>query len=398
MTDVGVVMPVYTQRPDYVCLALQSLLVQTCREFRLVVVLDGDPLMEPLVRTAIGDDARVTVLAHPENRGVAAALNTGFDVLSEDPEILYWTWVSSDNWYHPRFLEILRRTLAEGPEELGLVYSSFQSIDEAGNPLHDEPSLALLRQYQSRPADKLLDSSLVGVSFMYKARYARQVGPYGMEPVEDYDYWLRLSELCRMRYIPAELMHYRVNSPHSISSALNTAYQHRRWRHAFHLARHQARHRRGIPAELTVLFPARDGGEREVEWLESLYEQTFSNYECRILDVSLGGTASTPLTAVSHPSTLSASYAGCSSEAAGKLELNKVWTRFVLVAGSAPFASSSDLQILIDHLDAADSSLLSCYYTDERLVGYRHRSSGTPLFDLRWNELFRTQELKEALG
>lgn len=61
-----------------------------------------------------------------------------------------------------------------------------------------------------------------------------------MGPVEDYEYWLRLSELCEVVYVPVELMVYRVNSPESISTQLRTSLpKHRFWRYKFNLARQE---------------------------------------------------------------------------------------------------------------------------------------------------------------
>lgn len=108
MADVGVVMPVYTQKPEFLRQALQSVLHQSFTNFRLVVVIDGAPDMEPLVSSIIVEDPRVTVISYAQNRGIAHALNTGFDLLFSEPSIQYLSWVSSDNVYEPRFLEILR--------------------------------------------------------------------------------------------------------------------------------------------------------------------------------------------------------------------------------------------------------------------------------------------------
>lgn len=56
------------------------------------------------------------------------------------------------------------------------MYSSFQSIDNEGNLLHNEHQLATQRNYQSQPKERLLDYSLIGVSFMYKSQVAKLVG------------------------------------------------------------------------------------------------------------------------------------------------------------------------------------------------------------------------------
>lgn len=158
---------------------------------------------------------------------------------------MYVTWVSSDNVYNSSFIERLRWELEQGPDSLGLVFSTFRQIDAAGNPLYDEQHQQALIRYQSQPDHELLNASIVGVSFMYKSQYARQIGSYRLQPVEDYDYWLRLTETCSMKFIPEILMDYRVNSAFSVSAGLHSQKEHRRWRHAFQIAKHEARARRG---------------------------------------------------------------------------------------------------------------------------------------------------------
>jgi glycosyltransferase involved in cell wall biosynthesis len=102
MADVGIVMPVYRQNLDHLRIALRSVLGQSYRNYRFVIVGDGAP--EDVVRTLYEEtagDARVQIVLKPVNEGVAAALNLGFDMLMSDPAIEYLTWVSSDNFYYP---------------------------------------------------------------------------------------------------------------------------------------------------------------------------------------------------------------------------------------------------------------------------------------------------------
>ncbi|OUM84219.1 MAG: glycosyl transferase family 2, partial [Bacillus thermozeamaize] len=303
MSDVGVVMPVYKQKPSYLREALQSILAQRYRHFTLVIVVDGAPFdVLPIIRETVQDDPRVRVVILPENQGVAKALNRGFQELFSLPGIEYLTWISSDNIYSPDFLLTLRTYLRAAPPEVGVVYSCFQEIDESGKPLRDEAFLDARRKYQQRRKEELLDFHFIGVSFMYKAAYARLIGGYGQEPVEDYDYFLRLTEHCEVRYIPFVLMEYRVNSPMSISAQMKSSKdQHRRWRYMFQLVKQQARMRRGIPPEMTVLFPVAEGTARTVESYENQLEQYYSNYHVIVLDQTPQKQATQVLQAISDP-------------------------------------------------------------------------------------------------
>ncbi len=397
-------MPVYRQKREFLTAAVQSVLAQTHRGFRFVLVIDGAPEMEPLVQELTAGDPRAEIIAYPDNRGVAAALNTGFEALLADPAILYLTWVSTDNVYGPDYVGVLRSALVQGPPELGLVFSSFRSIDDEGRQLRSEAELAALRVYQAQPEERLLDYSMVGVSFMYKAQYARQIAGYGMQPVEDYDYWLRLSETCRMKHLPVELMDYRVDSAHSISAQLRGPQEHRRWRYAYHLVRHQARLRRGIPAQLTVLFPLGLALDNEIEVLEDLYEQSFSNYSCIVLDLSESQQPTSALGAISHPTTSFKWCPGMGVSPAILYAAQHVTTPYVLVLGPGRFREVVDLQQLIDYADAnGKPGELSWFYGDGPAPAPISIRRGTdaaepPGKPNLFHELFRTDGLVRLLG
>ncbi|MEC0240889.1 glycosyltransferase [Paenibacillus dokdonensis] len=392
----GVVMPVYKQKPEFLKAALESILNQTLRQFRLIIVIDGAPEMEPLIRMFANDDPRVEIVSYPINQGVPHALNTGFDVLFQDPALLYLTWVSSDNIYRPEFLAVLRNSLAKGPETLGLAYSSFQNIDNHNTPLYDEAALAALRQYQGRSKEKLLDSSIVGVSFMYKTVYAKMVqGGYSLAPVEDYDYFLKLTDHCDIRYIPVELMDYRVDSTFSVSSQLKSTEAHRRWRYAFHLSRHLARCRRGIPPEIALLLPLREASPAAVERIEDLYEQTFSNYVCCILDLSPDQQVSTVLCQIAHPTTIFEWHPYQSAASAARISILQRHTPYAMLLDLKKFGYLTDLEILHQQLKKSPPyAFSSCYTPDYTDVGYRTGLLAAPA---RSNELFYTQALSDLL-
>ncbi|WP_053086996.1 glycosyltransferase [Paenibacillus sp. P22] len=400
MADVGIVMPVYKQDPALLSAAIHSVRNQTRKGFRLVIVVDGAPEMEPLVRAGTQGDKRVEIVVCPVNGGVASALNTGFDILFKDPSIVYLTWVSSDNVYHPRFVEVLRRELAKGPPELGLVYSSFRGIDDHGNVISSEAELAARRQYQAQPQEKLLESSIVGVSFMYKAIFARMIGGYGMEPVEDYDFWLRLTDHCRIRHIPVELVDYRVNSEHSISVSLQAPAQHRRWRHAFHQTRLQARTRRGIKPELTVLFPLVTALEEEKTALESLYEQTYSNYRCHVIDLSYDGQPASVLSQLSHPTTKFEFLPGVGVTPAIHHALQEVTTPYVMVLGQDAFTLPHDVDALFEYIRANQNpDAISFYFPiGTRNAVPRLTAGPSTVKPNIFLELFYTDRLRQLIG
>lgn len=331
MADVGIVMPVYKQDPEYLRRALNSVLNQTYPDYRFVIVVDGAPSETiEIIKEVTKNDSRVKIIIKKINRGVASALNFGFDYLNKKRDVKYLTWVSSDNIYYPTFIEKLRQTLVESPQEIGLVYSSFLHIDEKGEYVNDF-EIKNFQKYQEQPKENLLDACFIGVSFMYRKEYASIVGGYEMEPVEDYDYWLRITEYCDIKYVPEVLMEYRKNSPHSVSAQLQTKLEHRRYRYVLQLTKFRARIRRKIPFEVTILFPVTKAFEEVINKLESILEQSFSNFKLCIIDTSENSNGRELFELLSDPRIQYDKYPGFTTDQSIQTALQEVNTPYTLI-------------------------------------------------------------------
>jgi glycosyltransferase involved in cell wall biosynthesis len=341
MRDVGIVMPVYKQDPVYLELALRSILVQSYQNYYFIIVSDGAPSETVnVIKNVTEGDERVQLILKEENEGVAKTLNMGFDHLMKMEDVKYLTWVSSDNIYYSFFIEKLRSALEKAPDQVGLSYSSFRHIDQDGNYLI-EPALEQFYKYQNQPKENLLDSCFIGVSFMYKKEVAEKIDGYRLEPVEDYDYWLRITEKCDIVYVKDSLMEYRKNSPLSLSAQLNSSKnEHRRWRYAFTLARQQARNRRNIPFLLTVIYPVNNGSVQTIEKLEALLEQTFSNYKIIIIDRSMDQSATNLLKHIEDPRVKFIALPGASESKSISYGMGDANTPYTLIYGRGTFPSS----------------------------------------------------------
>ncbi|KAA9013578.1 glycosyltransferase family 2 protein [Niallia endozanthoxylica] len=341
MRDIGIVMPVYKQDPVYLDLALRSVLQQSYHNYYFVIVSDGAPSETvDVIKNVTKGDGRVHLILKEKNEGVAKTLNIGFDYLMKIEEVKYLTWVSSDNIYYPSFVEKLRSALEKAPDEVGLAYSSFRHIDHKGNFLK-EPALEEFYKYQNQPKENLLDVCFIGVSFMYKKQVAAKIDGYRLEPVEDYEYWLRLTENCEIVYVEEALMEYRTNSPLSVSAQLrNSKVQHRRWRYAFNLARQEARNRRKIPFLLTIIYPVENSSEQTIQKLEQLFEQSFSNYKVIIIDRSSNQSAIKILKHIVDPRVKFIELPNASEKDAIRSGMSEADTTFTLILGNSLFPSS----------------------------------------------------------
>lgn len=98
---ISIIMPTFN-RSATLGRAIDSVLAQTYPDWDLIIVDDGstDDTQEVLARYA---DARVKVVRHPDNRGVAAAKNTGFDEIDGE----WFTFLDSDDEMAPDALAVM---------------------------------------------------------------------------------------------------------------------------------------------------------------------------------------------------------------------------------------------------------------------------------------------------
>ncbi len=202
-TLVSIVLPTHNGS-KYIRRSIDSCLTQTHRRLELIVVDDGSTEDMGAIVSEF-DDPRIRYVRHHTNKGISAALNTGFALATGD----YLTWTSDDNWYDPKAIERLGTFLQKHPD-IGFVYASSYIVDERQRP----------RIRRSLPPQELTRQNGVGACFLYTRQVYRAVGEYNPDAflVEDYDYWVRVSKQFRMQRILSPLYSYRYHEK-SLTSA-----------------------------------------------------------------------------------------------------------------------------------------------------------------------------------
>lgn len=106
MAQISVVVPVYKVE-KYLNRCVKSLLSQTFTDFELILVDDGSPdLCGEMCESYTTVDKRVHVL-HRENGGLSAARNTGIEWALKNSNSKWITFIDSDDWVSPVYLESL---------------------------------------------------------------------------------------------------------------------------------------------------------------------------------------------------------------------------------------------------------------------------------------------------
>ena len=113
---ISVIVPIYKVEA-YLEDCVNSLLSQTFKDFELILINDGSPdNCGVMIDAYAEEDARIVAI-HQENAGLSAARNTGIEHAKGE----YLTFVDSDDWVHPTYLETLHRLTEEHQASLAVV-------------------------------------------------------------------------------------------------------------------------------------------------------------------------------------------------------------------------------------------------------------------------------------
>lgn len=124
MSLISVIVPVYKVEP-YLARCIDSILAQTFTDFELILVDDGSPdNCGKICDDYALKDSRVFVI-HQENCGVSVARNNAIEWALKNSDSQWLTFIDSDDWVHPRYLELLLSTA----NTLGLDISACQYQD-----------------------------------------------------------------------------------------------------------------------------------------------------------------------------------------------------------------------------------------------------------------------------
>lgn len=110
MPIVSVIVPVYKVE-KYIRRCVDSVIAQTFTDFELILVDDGSPDdCGKICESYKVKDSRIHVI-HQENGGLSAARNAGIDWVFNNSNSKYFTFIDSDDWVHPQYLELLYQAI-----------------------------------------------------------------------------------------------------------------------------------------------------------------------------------------------------------------------------------------------------------------------------------------------
>ena len=109
--EISVIVPVYKVEA-YLPRCVESLLSQTYKDFEIILVDDGSPDTCPAMCDAYAKKYSNIHALHKENGGLSDARNAGMTAAKGE----YVTFVDSDDYVHPAYLEMLMQGIRQGAD------------------------------------------------------------------------------------------------------------------------------------------------------------------------------------------------------------------------------------------------------------------------------------------
>lgn len=210
MARVTVLMPTYNVAP-WVEEAIQSVLNQTYRDFKLLVVDDAST-DDTLDRVRAIDDPRIRIASFLNNVGLAENLNRGLDII--DTELV--ARMDGDDIAEPDWLETGIKVLDTHPE-IGICSFGFQFFGA-------KTSLVRFPEHHEDSKAQMLFGCTVIVPVFRKSVFSDNQLRYSTEafPAEDYMMWANAYRVTQIYNVQRTLFHYRTHAS-QISTARREA-------------------------------------------------------------------------------------------------------------------------------------------------------------------------------
>ena len=203
---ISVILPVYNAE-TYVREAVESILAQSFADFELIIINDGSTDGSgAILRKLAARDARIVLIERP-NDGYVSALNKGIEMARAD----LVARMDADDVAMPERFALQHARMVQEPE-LAVLSSFIRVIDKAGNTIR-------LGEYPLTPkatARHLVRGDgacpVAHPAVMMRRNAVLKAGGYRKAfcPAEDYDLWLRMSELgYAIANLPQPLLNYR---------------------------------------------------------------------------------------------------------------------------------------------------------------------------------------------
>lgn len=139
MAKISVIIPVHDTE-KYVSRCINSILAQTFTDFELVLIDNGSTDNSGKICDEYAEIDNRVVVIHQEDRGASGARNSGLDWVFENSDCEWISFLDSDDWVHPQYLELLY----DSAVKYGISVCTYQTTTDSDivySCIHSEPEL-----------------------------------------------------------------------------------------------------------------------------------------------------------------------------------------------------------------------------------------------------------------
>lgn len=205
---VSILMPAYNGA-GYIQQAIESVISQTYSAWELIIIDDGSRDNTADIVSQY-DDFRIHYI-YQENKGQASALNRGLELAAGE----YITTLDVDDWFTPNSLQG-RVEFLDRNRKYDVVYGDGIFCDKDGNQLKRFSELRT-GEVVGDVFDIMLSNSFFGTGanvMIRKSTIDENQIRYDESIVwcQDYDFYLRLAEICQFGYVDITTIWYRLHT------------------------------------------------------------------------------------------------------------------------------------------------------------------------------------------
>lgn len=197
-------MPVYNGE-KFITQTIDSVLNQTFSDFEFIIVDDGSTdNSERIVKSY--NDERIKFFKNKNNSGIVFSLNRALEISCAE----YIARIDADDICMKERLKI-QSDFLDSNENVGVCSANICYIDAEGV---EGRIVKMPISADECKVNFLFGNQVIHPAAMFRRELAVKVGGYtvGMEPAEDYDFWIKLLEISEIQNIDEVLLKYRTHS------------------------------------------------------------------------------------------------------------------------------------------------------------------------------------------
>lgn len=205
MGMIKVVIPVYNTEP-YLRRCIDSVLVQTEKDYFIVLVDDGSPDNCGKICDEYAAKHENIYVIHQTNQGISTARNAGIKFISEFD---YLTFIDSDDWVHPRYLEVL--LCAAQCTGCAMSVCDYQEVELLPNQLNNIDFTPIILTPEECYCTKQICATVTWGKLYRKEVFQNVHFPIGKLYEDTFTTWKLIFSLDKIAIVPTALYYYFYN-------------------------------------------------------------------------------------------------------------------------------------------------------------------------------------------